>query len=223
LLAAANGAAGHVQAGYHIFGIVYETDTGFFTKIGPDTLPALLCPGTAKVNLSSIPVSASSAVVSKHIVATRAISTTSYTGDTRGFEFFFVPGGEIAIAATTATVDFYDVELLDSADYLLDIYSEIPAGVGLGLYRGRMTNWTQEPDDEQSNILVSTAGEPEVFDQINGLIQLQANNQPITICFEQRDILYICKNEETYAIQDNGNEPAEWGVPSKLDQGFGCA
>src|SRR6185369_7639416 len=57
LLAAANGAAGHVQAGYHIFGIVYETDTGFFTKIGPDTLPALLCPGTAKVNLSSIPVS----------------------------------------------------------------------------------------------------------------------------------------------------------------------
>jgi len=26
-----------------------------------------------------------------------------------------------------------------------------------------------------------------------------------------------------FATQDNGNEPAEWGIPSKLDQGFGVA
>jgi hypothetical protein len=40
--------------------------------------------------------------------------------------------------ATTATVDFYDSELLSDSTYLLDQLAEIPAGVCIKNYGGRL-------------------------------------------------------------------------------------
>ena len=222
MTAANSGSAGDVEAGVHIFGVVYETNTGFLTQIGPETLATVTAPGSEEVDLSTIPVSPNSYVTHKWIVATRAINPALYTGDTRGYQFFFVPGSRITNATTTLTVSFFDIELLQDASHLLDILTEIPAGVGLTLYRGRIFNWTQEPDEEQSNILVSYPGEPEAFDAITGIIQLQANHQPITICRELRDVLYIFKYAQTFAVTDNGDVPSSWSVIT-LDQGLGAS
>lgn len=216
------GAAGNVEPGYHIFGAVYETDTGFLTQIGPDTLVALLAPGPNKVDISAIPVSASPYVTKVHIVATRAIEPTIYNGDTRGYEFFFIPGAFVTNGTTTLTVNFFDSELLDDASHLLDLYSEIPAGVGLTEYHGRLLLYTLEPNVAQNTILVSYPGEPEAFDQITGLIELEGDNQPITICRELRDVLYIFKYVKTFAINDNGDVPSSWNVII-LDQGIGAS
>lgn len=224
LLAAANsGTAGNVEAGIHIFAVVYETDTGFLTKIGPDSLPALTAPGNKKVDLSVIPVSPNSYVTKRHLLSTRAIDPALYSGDTRQYQFFYIPEGVIENnTATTLTVNFYDSELLEDASHLLDVLTEIPAGANLTLYRGRLIDSTPAPVAEQSNILVSYPGEPEAFDAVTGIIQLQANDEPITICWELRDVLYIFKYFQTFAVQDNGGDPSSWSVVT-LDQGLGCA
>jgi len=83
-----------------------------------------------------------------------------------------------------------------------------------------MFDWAQFPDEEQSTILASFPGEPEAFDAITGLITLQADNQPITICQELRDVLYIFKSVKTFAVNDNGDVPSSWSVVT-LDQGLG--
>lgn len=224
-LAAANsGTAGNVEAGIHIFGVVYETNTGFLTQIGPDTLASVTASGTKKVDLTAIPVSPNSYVVARHIVATRAIDPALYTGNTRGYEFFFVPDAVIEDnTTTTLAVNFYDVELLEDASHLLDIRSEIPAGARLTQYHGRMVVSTLEAEVDQSTILVSYSGEPEAFDAVTGIIQLlSTDNRPIRCCQELRDILYIFKDTQTYGTQDNGDEPSTWAVAA-LDQGLGAS
>jgi hypothetical protein len=223
VMTAANSAtAGTVEAGIHIFGVVYETDTGFDTQIGPETLAELTATGGFKVDLASIPVSPNSYVVNKRIVATRAIDPALYTGNTRGYQFFFIPGATIANATTTLTVDFYDVELLADASHLLDLYTEIPAGVGLATYGSRLVLYTLNDDDEQSTILVSYPGEPEAFDQVSGILSLETDHQPITICREFRDVLYIFKYVKTFAVSDNGDLPSTWKI-IPLDQGLGAS
>jgi len=223
IMTASAGSTGNVEAGVHIFGVVYETDTGFDTQIGPDTLATITASGTTTVDLSSIPVSPNSYVTKRRIVATRAIDPTLYTGNTRGYQFFFVPDGEIDDnLSTSKTVNFFDIELLEDASNLLDLFSEIPAGVGLGQYRNRMLVWALQPDNEHAVVLVSNANEPEAFDQVTGLIQLQGNNNSITICQQLRDVLYIFNSIQTFGTQDNGDVPATWSIVA-LDQGYGAS
>lgn len=222
LLAAANSAtAGHVEKGIHIFAAVYETDTGFLTQLGPDTLPTVNADGTHKVDLSNIPVSPASYVTKVHIVASRAIDPTLYNGNTKGFPLFFIPGAIVNNGVTTLTVDFYDAELLEDASHLADLYDKIPAGVGLTAYHGRLVDWCLEPDDQQSLILVSYPGEPEAVDKVSGLLILQEDDNAIRRCQEQRDILYIFKAVKTFSTQDNGGPPATWAI-AELDQGLGA-
>jgi hypothetical protein len=219
-LAAANsGTAGKIEAGIHIFGVVYETDTGFLTKIGPGTLPTVTAPGSQKVNLTAIPVSGASYVTKRHIVATKLIQAAFYTGDTRGYQFFFVPDGVIPDnTATTLTVDFFDSELIEDASYLLDVYELIPAGVGLGFYHNRLISWAEH--DNPSVVRISDVGDPETIDTVDGLIIFPLDGRPITNCQEFRDVLYVFKSTKTNAWTDNGDFPATWPM-TIIDQGIG--
>ncbi len=122
-----SGTIGNVEAGIHIFGVVYETDTGYLSSIGPDTLPFVNAPGGFSVDLANIPVSPSVFVTKRHLVATVSIDPTLYTGNTLGYQFFFIPDGVIPNnTATTATVSFFDAELIDDASHLFDNFSSIP-------------------------------------------------------------------------------------------------
>ncbi len=232
-MTAANGSTTSVklQAGVHVFGVVFETDTGFLTSVGGEV--AHTATGAHMVDLSAIPVSPQAFVIKRHIVATKAILASEFTGNLEGYEFFFVPGATIDdnVTTTLSSIDFYDVELIDSADNLADLLEEIPASVNLNLFHNRMIavaffgEANVDPDlDTSVNITlarVSVQGEPEAFNSVNGLITAPIDGNPLTAAQEYRDILYLFKNARTYAYTDNGLEPATWPV-IVIDQGVGC-
>lgn len=230
VIVASAGATGNVEAGVHIFAVVYETNTGFLTKIGPDTLTEFTASGTTKVDLSNISVSPNTYVVARHIVATRAIDPLLYTGDTRGYQFFFVPEGKIDDnTSTTKTVNFFDADLLNDASHLLDILSQIPAGVNFTLYHNRLISIAEYGDpsnkEEVGNISlarVSYPGEPEAFDAVSGLIIAPIDGNPLTNCQEYRDVLYLFKRTRTFAYTDNGDDPSGWPLVI-IDNGIGAA
>jgi hypothetical protein len=221
-LAAVNSATtGNVEEGIHIFAVVYETESGFLTAPGPGVFPTVTADGTKKVDLSAIPVAASSTVVKRHILATKTIYPPLYTGNTEGYEFFFIPDGEIADNTTTIlTVNFYDADLLDSADDLFDLYDEIPAVACLNAYHGRLVGGATF--DDISEILISNVGEPEAINQVDGLLIFPLDGNPVTNLQEFRDVLYGFKQSRTNAWSDNGDVPSSWPM-TILDQGVGAS
>lgn len=219
-LTLADGGAGNVEAGYHNFAVAYETDTGFITKI--ERFASInVASGGRTVDISNIPVSPDSFVVARRIVATRAIDPTLYTGDTKGYPFFFVPGGRIDNNTdTTLSVSFFDVELFADATYLLDLLEEIPAGATLNTYHGRMVVGAEF--DNISLFRVSTAGEPEAIDAVSGLVIIPLDGNPLTNAQEYRDVFYGFKKTRTYSINDNNDVPSSWPV-DVVDLGIGAS
>ncbi len=72
--------AGFSDLGFHILAVVFETDTGFLTAIGPTTFSTITQTDTAKgYDITSVPTSSDSFVTKRHIVATKRI--ISYNGD----------------------------------------------------------------------------------------------------------------------------------------------
>lgn len=218
-MSVAAGGAGDVEAGVHIFGAVYETDTGYLTSIGA-VRPFITAAGGTAIDLSAIPVSPSGVVTKVHIVATKAIDPTFFTGNTDGYEFFFVPGAIVTNGTTTLSVSFFDSELLDDASHLEDLYEEIPACVGLNVYHQRMIAYATFTDI--SLCLVSSPGEPEAINKISGLVIFPLDGQPITNGQEFRDVLYLFKQTKTDAWTDNGDDPSSWPL-TILDQGVGAS
>lgn len=218
-LVVADGAAGSIEAGVHIFGVVYETDTGFLTSIAG--FVSLTAAGAKKADISAIPVSAESFVVARRIVATKFIAAADFTGDLKGYEFFFVPSGRIGDnVATTLTVDFFDADLISSADHLFDLYTNIPAGVGLATYHSRLVSFAENANISIAR--VSVAGEPEAVSQVDGLINVPLDGNPLTNAQEFRDILYLFKSTRTLGYPDNGDVPSSW-EGTVLDQGIGAS
>jgi len=217
LIATASG-VGFSELGFHLFAVVYETDTGYLTALGPSVFGgATSVSNTIGFDITNIPVSPDPAVIRKHIVATKFI--TDYNGNQDGYEFFFVPGGDMLNAVTTKHVDFFDLDLLEEASRLIDNFSEIPAGVGLTTYHGRLVLTTTFTDI--SIAYVSHPGEPEAFDQIDGLLIVPLDGKPITNCQEYRDVLYLFKNTRTYGYSDNQDVPSTW-TSFIVDEGIGA-
>lgn len=219
-LAAADTGTGHVEAGFHIYGVVYETDTGFLTQIGPDTLAELNSAGGTSVVLTNIPVSPNSYVVKRRIVATKSIDPALYTGNTRGYQFFFVPDAVLADnTTTTITGEFFDEELLDDASHLLNLMTEVKNGDALIAYHGRLIVATEFNDG--ALVRVSYPGEPEAFDAVSGLFTIPPNDKAVINLAVTRDILYLYKIDQTFAAVDNGSYPASWPV-TVIDNGAGA-
>lgn len=222
ILTAVNSAlSGKVEAGTHIFAIAYETDSGYVTKPGPAVYATVIADGEHKVELSGIPVGPAG-TIARRILATRRIST--YDGNQDGYVFYYVPTGRIANNTdTTATVDFYDVDLLSEADYLFDQLDEIPAGVGIGVYQESLVVWGEY--DNPSVIRVSRQGDPEAFDGAEGYITIAPNEAGgIKNAAEFRDSLYITKGQRTYATSrdlTNPNSAIFWRVVN-IDEGIGA-
>lgn len=211
---------GVTDPGIHLFAVIYETDTGALSSLGPSgAFPQLTTLANGGVSFSDIPVSPDTNVTKRHIVATRVIP--DYNGDETGYQFFFIPDGTISDNTTTtlANISFYDNQLLEDASYLLDIYSEIPAGVNLSIYHNRLVLNTTF--DDISICLVSATGEPENISQVDGLLIAPLDGNPLTITQDMRDILYGFKKNRTIAWTDNGDEPASWPM-SVIDYAMGC-
>jgi hypothetical protein len=213
----ANGAAGHTDAGDHVFGVVFETDTGYLSA--PAALTMFTTGASNSVSFTNVPVSAQSFVTKRHIVASKVIQ--DYNGDTTGYDLFFIPGATIPnnVGTSLSNISFFDQDLLEDATHLLDNLSEIPAGVGLCLYHNRMCLWGEFANT--SIIRVSAAGEPEAFNAINGLLEVPPDGNPLTNAGELRDVLYAFKRSRTVSFVDNGDTPATWPL-SIVDNAMGC-
>jgi len=211
-----------VDPGVRRFAVIFETDTGYLTA--PGSFQAATLTAEAAVNFSSLPVSGTSFVTKRHIVATKADNITDtitygeFPNDT--FQFFFIPGAVISDDVTTVLngVSYFDSELLDDASHLIDNFNEIPAGVALELYHNRLCLATDFTDI--SIIRVSAPGEPEAISQVDGLLTYPLDGNPITEVRELRDILYVFKRSKTGAFVDNGDVPSSWSFTS-IDSALG--
>ena len=212
-----NGATGHTDAGFHLFAVVGETDTGYLSApvafVGFDTL------ATSSVSFSAIPTFTGSQWTKRHIVASKIITT--YNGDTVGYTYYFIPNADINDNITTVLADqsFFDADLLEDASHLLDNYAEIPAGVSLSIYHNRLCLTTTYTDI--SIVLVSAVGEPEAISQIDGLLIAPLDGNPITVAQEMRDVLYVTKRVRTVAFVDNDDVPSSWPL-TVIDSAIGC-
>lgn len=212
----ANGAAGHTDAGVHIFGYVYETDTGYLTP--PGGLVAFTTVAGQAVDFSTVANSPDSFVAKKHIVASKAIP--SYNGDVNGYTLYFIPDADIPnnTVTTLGNISFFDQDLLDDASHLSDNFDHIPAGAGLCTYHNRLVVWT--PYDNISVLYLSAVGEPEAVNQVDGVLLFPPNGNPVTNAAELRDVLYAFQRNKTVSWVDNGDEPATWQL-STIDNAMG--
>lgn len=221
---------GHVEVGIHLFNVVYETDSGFLTGFDAQlSTDNIVGTGAHAVAVTNVPISPDTFVVARHIIATKAINPTLYTGDKKGYIYYFVPNGKINDnTSTSITVDFYDADLLEDASHLLDNFAQIPAFVGLATYHNRLVGvgeWgdpTSDEDFQKTSIArLSAVGEPEAFSQVDGLIQAPLEGTPLTNAQEYRDILYLFKATRTYSYNDNGDAPSSWPLVI-IDEGEGA-
>lgn len=213
----ANGAAGFTDAGVHIFGYVFETDTGYLTA--PAGLVAFTTAAAFSVSFTTVAISPSAAVTKRHIVASKVIQ--AYNGDVNGYQLFFIPGATIPnnVGTVLANQSFFDADLLLDASHLLDNFAEISAGVGLALYHNRMCVYTEH--ENISLVRVSSPGEPEAISQIDGILLVPPDGNPITNAAELRDVLYVTKRNKTVSFVDNGDIPATWPL-GNVDNAMGC-
>lgn len=223
---------GHCDLGLHVLGVVYETDTGYLTAPGPQYFAVQTFVNDQKaIELHNIPVPTNPAVVKKHIVSTVALGQFNGNNQAEALEYqmFFVPDGEMAPDATDKMLNYYDAELFDDASHLFDNFSEIPAGVGLGSYNGRMAVWGMNGGDDKvmrSLCYFSFKDEPEAIDQVEGFVKFPVDGKPLTNGQEFRDSFYLFKQTKTAVTTDNGQSPAFWndrGSAIILDHGIGAS
>lgn len=213
----ANGAAGFTDDGLHVFGVVYETDTGYQTA--PAALASFTTSATLSVSFSTVPVSPDIFVTKRHIVASKVIQ--DFNGDLTGYQLFFIPGATIPnnVGTTLSNISFFDADLLSDASHLLDNFAEIKAGVGLAIYHKRLCLWTEY--DNVTIVRVSASGEPEAINQIDGFLSVTPDGNPITNAAELRDVIYVFKRAKTEAFTDNDDVPTSW-PPTNVDNAMGC-
>lgn len=214
--------SGRIEAGIHLFAIAYITDTGYITAPGPTTWAQITASGGKALDFSTIPIGPAG-TVARVLLGTRSIPPTLYNGNQFAYELFFIPNGTINDNTTTVLngVSFFDAELVDSADYLIDTLSTIPAGVGIGFYNGRMIVWGENAN--QFTVRVSEKLQPEVFNSISGFVNCDPADAASGIrnCFEHRKSLVICSSTKMLATTDNDSDPSTWTVPTVVDKSVG--
>lgn len=224
-LGAAIGPAGHVEIGTHLFTVCYEFDTGYISPpaFTGTCVASYASPAAAnKVTLTAIPLGVpASGHVGRYIVATAVLGET-YNGNPVEQEWFFVPNGHIADNTTaTLDVDFYDADLLSSADYLQYQLAEIPAGVALADYNGRLV--VIGDPVKPHNPWISSVGNVESISTLDGFITVDPGDagEGCKNGVSNRGILFITKPQRTYTTQDNGAAPSTWQV-DRIDSAVGA-
>jgi hypothetical protein len=223
LSAAVSASAGNVEAGIHLFAVCGLTDTGFITAPGPAIFAQVTAPGGTSIDLSNISTLIGTQWVGRVLVATKSIPIDQFTGNQFGYEMFFIPSGTINDnTSTTKTVSFFDSDLQNSADYLLDQLAQIPAGLGVTVYQNRLVTWAE--NGNEFTIRLSKSGFPEAFDSVAGFINLDPSDSisGVRNCAEGRSKAFIiCTQNRIYATADNGDDPNTWPIGNAIEKSNG--
>lgn len=201
--------AGDIDEGIHKYAQVKVYYTGYMTP--PSPLEAIDAPGSKNIILTLNDPGADALVEYVYILATKADEE----------ELFFVPGGQLAWQAASATLNFSDTDLVASADYLNDLYETIPGGSSLDFYKGRLIIGGNINNGH--TCLVSRVQDPESFDTVDGLVSTEpdASGNTVTAVFGLRDMLLVAKFTGISAFQDNGDVPSTWPI-TVVEGGYGC-
>lgn len=210
--------AGTTDAGLHLYGVVGESDSGFLSGIYAIT--TFNNTGTG-VSFANVPVLVGAQWTKRHIVASKKIDGV-YSGNTSGYEYFFIPLATINDNVTTVlnNISYFDIDLLENASHLFDNYTSIPAGAALWLYHDRL--FLAATYTDISIAIGSAPGEPEAISQIDGLIIVPPDGNPITNGAELRDVMYVYKRSRTISYIDNEDEPSSW-PDSSVDESLGTS
>lgn len=210
-----SGTPGNLGVGTYLVDVSYVTSSGFVTRRSGSPVRVDVF-GSGQIDLTAIPTSGGQA---RQIVATKAISLGTYTGNPNDYEFFKVPGGLLNGVVTTYSVSFFDGDLSDSVEDLESVLATIPCGVGITVYNGRVLIWGESANP--SIIRASIAGEPESFDEISGIIIVDpAESGGVQNVVNLRGTLYIFKANRMFYTIDNGRDPSTWEV-KEFDSGVG--
>lgn len=214
--------SGNLGLGKYLVAVAYETSTGFITAPGPETFGQVDSPGGFKLDVRNIGIGPAG-TVARRLLITKAIPEGLYTGNQTGYEFFFCPNGRIPDNTTTEKldIDFFDDDLIDSADYLFDSRSTIACGLGLTVYNNRMCVWGV-PGYEHY-VFFSRAIFVETFDQTGGLLYLDPSDSisSITNVVDHETSLFIQTQDRTYVTVDSGFDPDTWRC-DPLDKAIGA-
>jgi hypothetical protein len=219
------GPPGNMDDGIHAFACGFETATGYITGFG--AFCAFSNPdgkGGKVIHLDNIHIGPPG-TVARVLFATKNIADVAlggnWNGDYANQEWFTHPLGRIPDNTTTARdVSFFDADLVDQADYILEQLPTIPAGVGITSYQGSMVVWGE--DANQATVRVSKAGEPESFNAIEGFIQVEpSNGGGVRNCVEFRSTLYMFKSQRCYGTQALSDKDAVFWTAPLLDGSVG--
>ena len=217
---------GNFDRGIHLFAVGFETTTGFVTQFGAFAAIVNEDKGGKKVQLSNIPIGPTG-TVARVLFATKDVSNLvdypvyHWSMSFENQEWFTHSLGRIPDNfTTTKEVSFFDADLVDQADYILEQLPSIPAGVGIASYQGSMVVWGE--DANQSTVRVSKAGEPESFNAVEGFLQVEpSNGGGVRNCVEYRSTLYIFKSQRCYATQALTDKDAVFWTAPLLDGSAG--
>lgn len=207
----------NISAGVHLWGVAFVSDTGHVSAVDASCIVAATHAGGQMADLSNIPTGPAG-TTARWILATKVIP--NYSGNTLNYELFFVQ--QIADNSTTTlnNVEFYDDELVDSADYLKDLYEVLDSSLGMCSYENRVVLWNTNGISAHT-LTISDKGKPESFDQTTGVISVdEGYGVGIQCVVDLRGTLVIFKHVGTYITRDNGGEPNTWPV-ERVDGGYG--
>ena len=205
--------------GQHLFAVIFETDTGFLTPPpDPSTWINFTTLGSVFVQMDNIPVGPTE-TVARIIIATRTI--VAYDGIPENWEMF--QAYRIPDNTTTSQAwDLIDSGLVDSVDYLLDIYDRIPACNRISTYGARMMY--NGPHTDSSLVIVSRPSDPETSSQAEDYLQKpDGSPEDIYVGRELRDVYYIFKENSTGATRENPDLPPNAWPIELIDSGIGCS
>ena len=222
---ASDGASGNVDPGVHKIAVSFITNSYFTTRPGPEVSgnfqPVVYtAPGGKMIHLDGIPTGGPN-VVGRQILVTQAGQETFYYLTTINDN-----------TTTTADLDFFDTDLVLSADSLFDLRHYVDAGIGdyggIFKYHSRMVVWgriiptANNTDLGPDMVLFSEPGEPEAFNKVHGFVQLptEFDGNYVRGVAELRDTLYFTKGVGVLSTQDNLDNPNTWPV-TRVDGGVG--
>ena len=213
--------AGNVRKGRRLVRFAYESTSGYITSYSPYYMYEATV-STKKLKVTGMSAGPAGTVARWVIVSPALVNYDAETFDPGIIPMVFTPDGRLAgnDDAAEHTVNFYDSELVSLANYLNGLYEEIPAGVNLVRYRGRLVVCGVVT---QSSIpLISESDYPESFRQVDGYNMVYPSDAGggVLNAVESRGLLYYFKRLRTYVTQSNGQEPSTWSVV-EVDSGQG--
>lgn len=223
-LISSSDASGKIEAGFRVLAVAFETDSGHITRPGPTGYHTNTFTEGCQILLTSI-YGGPAGTVARHILSSQAI-ITDFDGNIEDIELFFVEaefGGVLNDNLTAETrLDFYDSQLVRSADYLRDNMETIPAVLGFTTFAGSLVGWA--PNTEPASVYLSRSGEPESISLLEGGIEVdKSSGGGVKNCVEYRGAaLMIHKSNKLYTTSNNGEEPVYWKV-DKVDAAIGTS